>query len=108
MAFALIFVGLLLAVSAVRGTHQQLFALVKTDLTGAGNFGYWLVVIIVIGSIGYLPPFRTLSKALLVVIVLALLLSKGNPNLPGGGFFTQLFTQFTSGTKTAPSNPITV
>lgn len=103
MAFALIFVGLLLTVSAVRGTYSQLFTLVKNDFTGQGNFLYWTVIVLIIGGIGYLPPFRSLSRALLVVIVLVLLLTKGNPNGLGGGFFAQLVQGIGSAASVPPS-----
>ena len=107
MAFFFIFAGLLALVSAVRGTHAQLGALLKSDFTGPGNFIYWTAVVLVIGSIGYLKPFRTLSRAFLVLIIIILLLTKGNPNLPGGGFFAQLLSGLGSTAKAAIPNTVT-
>lgn len=102
MAFALIFVGIILAVSAVRGTHGDLFGLIHDDFTGPHNYLYWVVVVLAIGSIGYIKPLRPLSRAFLVLIVFALVLSKGDPKkAPGGGLFAQLLTQFGAGTSGA-------
>jgi Na+/H+-dicarboxylate symporter len=106
MAFVLLFWGALFTISSVRGTQGQLFTLLKSDLTGSGNFIYWALVVLVIGSIGYIKPLRSLSWAMLTLIVVVLILSKGNPTLPGGGLFAQLLTGVQSGTATQSSNPI--
>lgn len=103
MAFALIFVGIIMAVSAVRGTYNDLFALVKDDFTGPNNFLFWAVIVLIIGSIGYIRPLRPLSQAFLVVIVLVLVLTRGNPSGVGGGLFQQLYSEFVSGTN-PPAN----
>jgi hypothetical protein len=101
MGFALIFVGLLLTVTAVRNTYSQLFSLVVSDFTGSGNFFYWAVVVIALGAIGYIKPLRPLSWALLTLLVLVLILSKGSPTLPGGGLFSQLTSELQKGTTAA-------
>src|ERR1700744_3045512 len=98
MAFPLIFVGLILLVTAVRGTHSQLFTVVKSDFTGNGNFLWWILVVLAVGAIGYIKPLRALSWGFLTILILVLLLSKGNPQLPGGGFFQQLLSGINSGT----------
>jgi hypothetical protein len=104
MAFALIFIGVLLAVSAVRGTTSQLGALVRSDFTGQGNFIWWVAVVLAIGAIGYIRPLQALSKAFLGLIIVVLLLSKGNPiKMPQGGFFAQLFNSLKNATATAPT-----
>lgn len=90
MSFALIFVGLLLSVAGVRNTQGDLFALVHDDFTGKGNFIFWTAIVLIVGGIGYIPAFRPLSKGFLALIVLALILTKGNPQLPNGGLFLQL------------------
>ena len=90
MSFALLFAGILLLVSGVRGTQGDLFALLKNDFTGPGTFFYWSLVVIVIGSIGYVPRLRPLSRVFLVLLIVVLFLAKGNPNAVGGGFFFQL------------------
>jgi hypothetical protein len=105
MAFALIFVGLLLVISAVRGTTSQLAALVQSDFVGQGNFVWWVAVIMAIGAIGYIGPLRTLSKAFLALVIVVLVLTKGNPQMPAGGLFRQLYDELNKATATAPAVP---
>lgn len=90
MAFALIFVGLLLVVSSVRGTTSDLVKQVQSDFTGPGNFIWWMTVVFLLGAIGYIPGLKLLSRALLGLALLALFITKGNPSQSGGGFFAQL------------------
>lgn len=90
MAFALIFAGIILTVSAVRNTHGCLYALLKRDFTGQGNFIYWIFAVFVVGSIGYIPTLTKLSRAFLALMVLSLFLVRANPNGQGGGFFAEL------------------
>lgn len=93
MSFAFLFAGILLLVSGVRGTQDKLFSLVKNDFIGPGNFFYWTLVVLMLGAIGYIRPLRPLSRGFLVLIVVVLLLTRGNPNGIGGGFFAQLMRQ---------------
>lgn len=101
MPFALIFVGLLLTVAAVRNTQDTLFTLVKGDFTGQANFGYWAAVILIVGTLGYIKPLRGLSTAFLVLLLVVIVLSKGNPGTAGGG----LFTKFSSALGTTTAAP---
>lgn len=101
-------------VASVRNKQDDLFALVKSDFTGSNNFIFWVVSIFIIGSIGYIPKLKPFSTGFLVLVVLVLVLTRGNPNSLGGGFF-QKFTQALNvttqttlsfpqtGTSTAPS-----
>ena len=103
MPFALIIVGLLLLVSGVRGTNGDLASLVKGDLSGDNNFIYWIVSILIIGSIGYIKDFEKLSRAFLVLVIVVLFLKKGDPNGVGGGFFSK-FTSALTSTETNTSS----
>ena len=103
MPFALLIIGAVLLASAVTGTSDTLFSLVWSDFTtgpkGPG-FIYWFVAVIIIGSIGYIPAFKTASTAFLVLVILVLFLSKGNPSGSGGGFFGQFTSALSTGAKT--------
>lgn len=99
MAFALIFVGLLLTISAVRGTYHTLFSLLHNDFVGQGNFSFWMISCLLIGAVGYIKPLRPLSHAGLVLIILVLILKRGNPSGVGGGLFAQLLSQVGSTTN---------
>jgi hypothetical protein len=87
--FAFIIVGVVLVISGVKGTSSQLLSLVKGDLTGTNNYLYWIVAILIIGSIGYIPSFKSLSHAFLALVLVVLVLKEGNPNSGGGGFFQE-------------------
>lgn len=82
MSFALLIIGIVLLVSAIRNTQAGLVAVLRSDFTGPNNFTYWVIALIVIGAIGYVDKLKPLSDGLLVLIIVALFLSKG-------GFFNQ-------------------
>jgi hypothetical protein len=109
MAFALLIIGAVLLISAVRNTvdgPSGLFALVRNDFTGQANFIYWIAAILIIGAIGYIPKLKSLSVAMLGLVVLVLFLKKGDPTTGvGGGFFAQFVKGI--GTTTA-ATPATV
>lgn len=96
MPFALLIIGIALLVSAVRGTQGDLFNLVKGDFTGPNNFIYWTIAILFIGSVGYIPKLKPLSVGFLTLVVLVLVLKRGDPNSGSGGFFAE----FTNALKT--------
>lgn len=98
MPFALLIIGLVLLTTAVRGTQDDLFTLVKKDFTGQNNFIYWVVSILIIGSLGYVPKLKSFSVAFLGLVIIVLVLTKGNPNGIGGGFFNQFTAQLKSTT----------
>ncbi len=107
MAFALLIIGAVLLISAVKGTTDGpngLFALVQGDFTGQGNFIYWLAAILVIGALGYIPKLKPISVALLGLVIIVLFLKRGDPSTSlGGGIFAQLTTGLAS-TTTAKAN----
>jgi hypothetical protein len=111
MPFALLIIGAVLLISAARGTTNTgpngapgLFALLESDFTGSDNFIFWLVAILIIGAVGYIPKLRPISVAFLTLVIIVLFLTKGNPSGVGGGFFAQ-FTSAIGGTQSV--NPST-
>lgn len=96
MPFALIIIGVVLLVSVIRNTQGDLYSLLVHDFTGANNFIFWAFSILVIGSIGYIPKLKTLSNVFIALVILVLILTKGKPSAPGGGFFQQLITALKS------------
>ena len=105
MPFALLIIGAVMLVAAVKNTQSNLATLVKGDFTtqnGQPSFIYWLVAIFLIGAVGYVPKLKPISTAFLGLVVLVLFLAKGNPGATGGGFFSQ-FTNALSST-TAPTS----
>lgn len=85
MPFALLIIGLTLITVAVRNTQEEFIGLVYGDFTGPGNFFWWVVALVMVGSIGYVQKLKGLSDALLILILLALVLSRGDPKK--GDFF---------------------
>lgn len=96
-----------MVVSAIRNTQGDLYALVSGDFTGQNNFIYWMVAILLIGALGYVPKLKSFSVAFLGLVVLVLFLSKGNPGSAAGGFFQQ-FTAALGTTTSSPSTATTV
>ena len=83
-----------MTVSAVRGTNTDLVALIKGDFTGKGNFLYWVISILIIGAVGYIPDLKPVSRAFLVLVIVVLFLHNR-------GVFAQ-FTQAVDLTQVDP------
>lgn len=98
MGFLFVFVGVLIAISAYRGTQAQLWQLVVGDLTGAGSFIWWVLAIAFIGGLGYIRPLRAVMEPLLVLIVLSLFLSNS-------GVFAKLNQEVKAGDLKAQPAP---
>lgn len=104
MPFVLVIIGATFLVAAVRNTQSSLTTLLHGDFTGQGNFLYWLVAIFIIGAVGYVPRFKPFSVAFLVLVILVLLLTRGNPNTTSGGFFTKFSQALGSTTNISQSS----
>jgi hypothetical protein len=83
--------GMVLIVSGVRGQVTQgnpsLVSLVKDDFTGPAPFWKWMLAILLVGAIGYVPNLRPISRGFLVLVIIVFLLSNQ-------GVFTQLQNTF--------------
>lgn len=94
MPFAMIIVGLVLLISAVRNNvttgTPNLVTLVKGDFTGTGSFIYWGVAIGAFGAVGYAPKLKGFSDVLLLLVMTGLLFSNS-------GFFAKLTSQLSAG-----------
>lgn len=82
MPLALLFAGVVLISAGVRGTQDDLFELLKGDLTGPNNFMVWLAALGAVGATGYIPGLAPVSRAMLVLVLIVLILSNR-------GFFSQ-------------------
>lgn len=89
MAIVLLIIGVVMVTAAVRNTTDVLGTLLKEDFTGQNNFIYWLVAILIIGGVGYIPTLKGISNVFLILLIVVLFLTKGRPGLPGAGFFEQ-------------------
>jgi hypothetical protein len=102
MPFALIAVGLLLAIAGARNTQGQLFSLLKGDFTGNQSFIWWSVSILAVGSVGYVKSLKGLANAFLALVLIVLVLHNK-------GVFDNFISALKIGTNPAPtvdnSNP---
>jgi hypothetical protein len=94
MPFILLLFGAVLAISAYRGTTEELFDLLKGDFTGESNFFYWIVSIAGIGLIGYIPRMEGVSRLFFVLLFVVMFVSNRG-----------IFDQFTNAIQTASSEP---
>lgn len=92
MPFALIAAGIVFFVTAMRGTTDDLAALIKKDFTGPGNFLVWILVFGAVGATGYIKPFRPIANAFLVLLVIVFILAA---NKGGKDFVSSLVSQIT-------------
>jgi hypothetical protein len=87
---ALLLVGTLFLVAAVRGKQDELFVTLKSDFIGPNNFFYWGLAIWMITAVGYYKPLKPLSHAFLTLVFLGLFLSA---NKHHQDFFTSFMRQ---------------
>ena len=86
-------IGITLVISGVRGQTAQLLALVKADFTGSPSYIDWMVGILVVGAIGYIPQLKTISRLFMAIVLIDLLFTNQ-------GFFAQ----FTRQTEAVPES----
>jgi len=87
-------VGLILMVAGIKGTHKDLFAVLKDDFTGSGNFFVWVLACIIVVSVGYIEKVRPVSDAFLTLIILVIILYNGQH-----GLFQNFVDQIRDGTR---------
>lgn len=97
MGFVLLFVGLLMIVTGMRGTYAQFGSQLASEFQGQNSFTYQMLAIGAIGIAGYIPAVQTISRWLLAFVVLIILL--GNKNQTG------FITQLQAALKTGPTPP---
>lgn len=99
MIILFLVIGIMLLVSALKGTETELARQIEGDLTGvSGKSGFivWLVAIIAVGALGYIPYLERPSKYLTGLIILVIVLSNK-------GVFAQLFNAIPAFESQGPS-----
>lgn len=91
MPFALVTIGLIMIVSGARDTYDAFGKQLVSDFTGPGNFTYWLAAIGAVGSLGYIPDFRTFSRTFMALILVVMVLAQKT------GFFDRLTQALNTG-----------
>lgn len=97
MPFLIVIVGLILIVSAIRGTTGDLATDLATDVSG--GFLKWLAAVIAIGALGYVPGLKEPSRYLLALVALVILLTTGK------GFLSQFVQQIENPPKAKSAQP---
>jgi hypothetical protein len=82
MGLPLLVIGLLMVIVGGRGTYAQFGQQVASEFQGQGSFTYWLIAIAAVGSIGYFPQVRIISRYLMALIIISIFLAHK-------GFFAQ-------------------
>lgn len=106
MAFAFLFIGIILIISAARGTLSDLGTLLKSEFTGSNNFFYWLIAIGIIGAIGYNSKAAPFSRAFLALIIIAMILANGGVYENFMEAIQNIPTTSTAGAGTAAGNTV--
>lgn len=93
MPIILIAIGGLLIATGIIGNPSELWALLQGDFTGPNNFIFWVLAILILGSIGYVKELQGFSRTFLALVIVVLFLHNK-------GFFAQFQTAVNSTTKT--------
>lgn len=106
MPFFFLFLAVALLAIGVRGQASAAGSLLASEFTGPNSFIQWFLAVMILGLVGYYKPVRPFADALLGLVIVVMILARGNPNSAGGGLFAQLESAFQTATPT-PANSTT-
>lgn len=102
MPYALILIGTMMVVTGVQNTYAAFGAQLQTDGVA---FLKWGIAIGGVGAMGYVPDLQGLSRAMLALILIAMILANSKT---GAGFFGNLTNAINKGpTTTSGTNAST-
>lgn len=96
MAWAFLFIGIVLIITAWKKKQDDLFALLKDDFTGDGNFFYWVLAIVILIALGTFKPIRPVTDAFLGLVILVIIIA---PYRNGRDLFSEFRSQIKEGTN---------
>lgn len=76
MPFALIIIGVILAVGAYRDTLTELFSIIKDVTADSKGFGYWVIASIILGFMASINSIKKPVNAFMILLMLVLLIRK--------------------------------
>ncbi len=76
MAWGFIFIGALFLIAAWKKKHEELFALLKDDFTGEGNFFYWVLAIVFLAAAGTFRPIKPVTDAFMALVILVIIIAQ--------------------------------
>jgi hypothetical protein len=101
MTLALLIIGIVLFVAAIRNSQGALFSALKTDVPG---FVLWAAAIVAIGMVGYVKGLKPVSVALLVLVFVVLILNGSTLNNIIAGFQSADTTNTNAGATSSGSS----
>lgn len=90
MILVALFIGVILVVAAIRNSQGALFSALATDIP---EFVIWAAAIIAIGSIGFVPGLKPVSRGLLALILIVIILNN----------YKNILSGFTNAWKSPPA-----
>lgn len=87
MPIFVLLIGIVLIVSAWRGTQEKLRELLVGDFTGQNSYLMWVGALLIVYLVSKVEPSGKVGKGLVVLVILTLVLRSGS------GFFDQLSSQ---------------
>lgn len=94
MAFALVFIGLLMIITGANNTYAAFGSQLKSDFTGQKSFVLYAAAIGGVGALGYINALRNFSHAFMALVLISIVLSNK-------GFFNNLL----AGLNATPVSP---
>lgn len=81
MPFAIVFIGVLLCVTAIKDTYSQLGTQLAKDFTGDKSFLVWASAIGAVAALGYANSLKPFARTFVALILIAMFISnKGVAN----------------------------
>lgn len=95
MPFALTTIGALLIVTGFQDTYKAFFTQLEGDFTGTQSFIYWFLSLIIIGAIGYVDEFKTISRAGMTLVIIGMIFANKSA-----------FSNFSSAIEQGSTSPV--
>lgn len=80
MTLVVLAIGVVILVASLRGTHANLFKAIGTDVPG---FVVWAAAIVALGTLGFIPALKPVSRGLLALVIVVLVFQNYGPILTG-------------------------
>lgn len=76
MPFALIIIGVILAIAAYRDTLPELFSIIKDVTKDSQGFGYWVIASVILGFAASVQSIKQPVNAFMILLMVVLLIRK--------------------------------
>jgi hypothetical protein len=90
MPIVILLIGIVLIAAGINNKVPELMKLLKEDFKPSDNstgFHIWLIVIVALGSLGYVRTLKGAANGMLLLILLVIVLADYKRDGTGGGFF---------------------